>query len=229
MMNPCVTMTDYGSYYMNPSALKELLDNNCTMPDIERVIFNLKTEQPKRDADGKKVRDANGKVVMESIDPILTTRVNYIDGTWTVVQNSKSDKIETVTVMLDADGNVTEDPAKKAVEVVDASPASKEIALTYSVFKRIAGKVTSSGEVIGNGTGRILNDLVSKAYDSPVQEAKQKLQKAAAKRRFEELKQTQQPKTSKRKSLYDTVTKLDEVVNNMQSMFADVLKSKASV
>lgn len=228
MMNPCVTKTDLGEYYVNPSALQELFNNNCTMPDIERIIFNLKIEQPKRDAEGKKVKDADGKVVMESIDPILTTRMNYVDGTWTVVQNSKTDRVDVVTVMLDADGNVTTDPDKKVSEVLDASPASKEIAITYSVFKRIAGKVTESGEVIGNGTGRILNDLVDNAYDMPVQEAKQKLQKAAAKRRFEELKKTQQPKTSKRKSLYDTVTKLDEVVNNMQNMFADVLKSKAS-
>lgn len=228
MMNPCVNKTGFGDYCVDPSALKELLDNNCTMPDIKNIIFNLKTEQPKRDADGKKVRDENGNVVMETLaNPILTTRINYIDGTYTVVQNSKTDPITLVTVMLDADGNVTQDPEKKVSEVVDASQASKEIAITYSIFKRICGKVTESGEVVGNGTGRILSKLVDDAYSTPVQEAKQRMKKDAAKRRNQAAKKDAAPKAT-RKSLYETVAKLDEVVSNMQNMFADVLKSKAS-
>lgn len=227
MMNPCVNKTSYGDYCVNPSALKELLNNNCTMPDIKNIIFNLKTEQPKRDADGKKVR-VDGNVVMETLaNPILTTRVNYIDGTYTVVQNSKTDPVTLVAVMLDADGNVTEDPAKKASEVVDASQASKEIAITYSIFKRICGKVTESGEVVGNGTGRILSKLVNDAYSTPVQEAKRRMKKDAAKRRNQAAQKDAAPKAT-RKSLYETVAKLDEVVSNMQNMFADVLKSKAS-
>lgn len=227
MMNPCVNKTSFGDYYVNPSALKELLNSNCTMPDIKNIIFNLKTEQPKRDADGKKVR-ADGNVVMETLaNPILTTRVNYIDGTYTVVQNSKSDPVTLVVVMLDADGNVTEEPAKAVSEVVDASQASKEIAITYSIFKRICGKVTESGEVVGNGTGRILSKLVDDAYSTPVQEAKQRIQKDAAKRRHQAAQKAAAPKAT-RKSLYETVAKLDEVVSNMQNMFADVMTSKAS-
>ena len=235
MMTPCVTLTDrvdgngiaYKSVeFCDPSVLAELRANNCTMPNIERVIFNLKTSAPKRDAEGKKVRDENGNVVMESIAPILTTRVQYIDGTYTIVQNSKTDKIGVVTVMLDADGNVTNDPAKKAAEVLDATNASKEIAITYSIFKRICGKVLPSGEVVGNGTGRILNEIVDNAYNTPVEEAKQKLQKAAAKKRHADAAKNAAPKRE-RKSLYATVEKLDEVVTNMQNMFADVM-SKVS-
>lgn len=227
MMNPCVNKTSFGDYYVNPSALKELLNSNCTMPDIKNIIFNLKTEQPKRDHDGKKVR-VDGNVVMETLaNPILTTRVNYIDGTYTVVQNSKTDPVTLVVAMLDADGNVTQDPEKKVSEVVDASQASKEIAITYSIFKRICGKVTESGEVVGNGTGRILSKLVDDAYSTPVQEAKQRIQKDAAKRRHQAAQKAAAPKAT-RKSLYETVSKLDEVVSNMQNMFADVLKSKAS-
>ena len=227
MMNPCVNKTSFGEYYVNPSAFEELIKKNCTMPDIKNIIFNLKTEQPKRDADGKKVR-ADGNVVMETLEnPILTTRINYIDGTYTVVQNSKSDPVTLVTVMLDADGNVTQDPEKKVTEVTDASQASKEIAITYSLFKRIFGKVTESGEVVGNGTGRILSKFVDDAYSTPVQEAKQKIRKDAAKRRHQAAQKAAAPKAT-RKSLYATVAKLDEVVSNMQSMFADVMTSKAS-
>lgn len=232
MMIPCVTVIadvdDFGNTcktvkFCDSSVLDELRANNCTMPDIERIIFNLKTSEPKRDESGKKVRDENGNVVMQSlVNPILTTRVQYIDGTWTVVQNSQTDKIDVVTVMLDADGNVTTDPDKKAATVLDASSASKEIAITYSVFKRICGKVLPSGEVIGNGTGRILNELVDAAYDTPVQAARQKLQKAAAKKRHLEAEKNAKPK-KERKSLHATVEKLDEVVRNMQNMFADVL------
>lgn len=235
MMTPCVTVTtavdSNGITFKNvkfcdPSVLAELRANNCTMPNIKRIIFNLKTSAPKRDESGKKVRDANGNVVMESIDPILTTRVQYVDDTFTIVQNSKSDKIDIVTIMLDADGNVTIDPDKKASVVFDATTASKEIAITYSIFKRICGKVLPSGEVVGNGTGRILNELVDNAYDTPVQEARQKLQKAAAKKRHLEAEKNAKPKKV-RKSLHETVEKLDEVVTNMQNMFADVL-AKAS-
>lgn len=233
MMTPCITITPKldkeGKRYdtvsfCHPSVLKELQDNNCTMPNIERVIFNLKTTEPERDENGKKLRDANGNVKMRNLEhPILTTRVQYVDGTFTVVQNSKTDKITLVTVMLDADGKVTTDPAKKVTEVTDASNASKEIAITYSVFKRICGKVLPSGEVIGNGTGRILNNIVSDAYDTPVQEASQKIQKAAAKRRHEETEKNAKPK-KQRKSLHATVEELSEVVKNMQNMFADVMK-----
>ena len=233
MMIPCVITTPrfdkYGKLdnsisFCHPSVLKELQENNCTIPNIERVIFNLKTTEAERDENGKKLRDANGNVKVRNLeDPILTTRVQFVDGTYTIVQNSKTDKITLVTVMLDADGKVTTDPAKKVTEVTDASNASKEIAITYSIFKRICGKVLPSGEVIGNGTGRILNDIVNNAYDTPVQEASQKIQKAAAKRRHEELSKNSAPK-KQRKSLHSTVEELNEVVKNMQNLFADVVK-----
>ena len=45
---------------MNPSAVDELVRNNCAMPDIERVIFNLSkadvTKTVETEENGKKVK-----------------------------------------------------------------------------------------------------------------------------------------------------------------------------
>lgn len=209
MMIPVI---DAETGFMNPSAIQELLDNNCTMPNIRRVIFNLKTTETKtvKDADGNLVmedtgrKDKNNNSIFRAkretlaCKPVLATTVEFIDNTKTTVKNSLNDKVELENLTLSDGSNIQV-----------ATEAAKEAGVVYAVLKRLIGKVDEKGTVEGNGFGRILHDIVKSGQDERVMEANAKIQKAAAKKQHEELQQKAKSK-QKNPSLLETANKLAE-------------------
>lgn len=182
-----VPAIDNETGYINRSAYDELVENNCTMPNIERIIFSLKTFESaaKRDEDGKLVLDENGKTirVKTPCTPVLATTVFFIDGTRTTVRNSLKDKIE-----------VEEKTMEDGSKVTVATDAAKECGVVYAIVKRIVGTVDDRNEVVGDGFGRILADLVASGHDEAVEAAKTKIAKAKGRARHAELRKNAKPK-----------------------------------
>lgn len=143
-----------------------LAANNTYMPGIKRVIYNLKTE--------KTVTDKKGEKKTTKLDsPVMTTTVLFDDDTSTTVQNSPDDvqiKVENVEI-----GGKT---------VQTASRNDKETALVYAIVKRLACVPDKNGRCSG-GFGKILSEIVDKAYDQPVAEARAAADRKAKKAEFE--------------------------------------------
>lgn len=140
--------------------------NNTYMPSIKRVIYNLKTE--------KTVIDKKGEKKTVKLDhPVMTTTVLFDDNTSTTVQNSPDD----VRIKLD-DVEI----AGKTIQT--ASRNDKETALVYAIVKRLACVPGKNGKCAG-GFGKILSELVDKAYDQPVAEAQAAADRKAKKTAFE--------------------------------------------
>lgn len=214
-----VPVIDAKTGAMNPSAIQELLENNCTLPNISNVIFNLKTHEAARDAEGKKIKDENGNVKMVELkNPILATTLVFIDGTKTTVKNSGNDQVTLVKVGLDADGNVIDKLENAAKVVTTASEASKELGIVYGIWKRITGAVDGRGTVTADGAGRILREVVNAAYDTTLEESKNILKKAAAKVKHEELQKAAQENAAKNPSLAKTVKDLSATVEKLTAV-----------
>lgn len=158
---------------VNPSALDELVANNCTMPNIERVIFNLS----KADVMQTTVVEENGKKAKKTEKvgerDVLATVITFIDGTKVAVKNSLTDAVDLVEKTL-ADGS----------KVTVASDAAKERGIVFAVFKRICSMPDASGMCNDGAIGRILRNVVADAYDQPFEIAKTKVARAAAKAEY---------------------------------------------
>ena len=195
------------------AADKDVLDsmeyNGTYLPNVERVIFNLKTEEkvavkdengepkriPAKNRDGSEIKDKKGNVVTNvqyetrKLDnPVLLTRVMFDDGTFVTVRNSEHDPVETEQVEVEKGSGV---------KVTVASRCSKERGIAYAILKRACGIVGDKGEVGGNGLGRILSEIVDEGYDQQLEDAKSRLRRSKKKAAFEELKK--QPKKAKQK------------------------------
>jgi len=196
-MNPCVTIDpETRSTIINASALDELKENNCTMPDIDRVIYNLKTWEWKTDENGQKV-----KADLEN--PVLATVVYFIDETKVTVKNSLHDKVDVIETKL-SDGNV----------VKTADRESKERGLIYAVLKRMVSKPDENGVLIDSGLSRILREMVDNAYDTQVEEAEAKIKKAAQQAKHKEL--TSKPKKV-RYSIHDTLERINKLLDKAEA------------
>lgn len=103
--------------------IMSLMRNNVFVPNIERVIFNTFKNEDKT--------------------WVLQTEVQFVDGTRSVVKNSKLDNInvEKVDVTLD-DGTV-------CGSVYTATEESREIGLVYAIFKRIICNYDTKGKKAG--------------------------------------------------------------------------------
>lgn len=173
--------------YINPSAYRELVQNNCTMPNIDRVIFSLKTfeSEAKRDENGKLVRNEKGKPirVKTPCTPVLATTVYFIDGTKCIVKNSLKDKIE-----------VEEKTLEDGTKVTVASESAKECGVVYAIVKRLVGIVDESNNVNGDGFGRILTEIVESGHDEALETAKTRILKAKGRASHAEMKRNAKPK-----------------------------------
>lgn len=223
-------IVDETGHITNPSAAKELITNNATMPDIDHVIFGLKTEDYVRGEDGKKIKDANGNCQMQKLEhPILATTVYFVDGTKAIVKNSLNDKVDLVQVSLNIAGEVITPTTKDKVAVKTvtvASEASKEAGIVYAIVKRILGKIGHKdkqgryieNEMDGNGFGRVLRDNVNAAYDPVIEDAKNTLKNSIAQKLHEARQQAAKRRAEANPSLAQTVRQLSETVQNLASI-----------
>ena len=190
---------------LDPSAwcymVKSIEKNGTFVPGIKRVLFNIGNKKYMvRDADGKTVKDENGKVKTET-RKVLTTVIFFDDGTKCTVTNSEHDGVQF-------------EKNKDGIEV--ASRCSKECGVVYCILKRCLADIDANGNALGNGFGRKLNDIVDAAYDSQVENAKRKAAKAEAKAKYEATKGTAKPKRQ-RESLAKTIDRLTDILEVLEA------------
>ena len=190
---------------LDPSAwcymVKSIEKNGTFVPGIKRVLFNTGNKKYMvRDADGKTVKDENGKVKTET-RKVLTTVIFFDDGTKCTVTNSEHDGVQF-------------EKNKDGIEV--ASRCSKECGIVYCILKRCLADIDANGNALGNGFGRKLNDIVDAAYDSQVENAKRKAAKAEAKAKYEATKGTAKPKRQ-RESLAKTIDRLTDILEAFEA------------
>ena len=190
---------------LDPSAwcymVKSIEKNGTFVPGIKRVLFNIGNKKYiVRDADGKTVKDENGKVKTET-RKVLTTVIFFDDGTKCTVTNSEHDGVQF-------------EKNKDGIDV--ASRCSKECGVVYCILKRCLADIDANGNALGNGFGRKLNDIVDAAYDSQVENAKRKAAKAEAKAKYEATKGTAKPKRQ-RESLAKTIDRLTDILEALEA------------
>lgn len=198
----------------NVSALKELDENNCTMPNVKNVIYNIgKKAYPQRDPQtGEVIRDADGKVVPTPEVPVLATVVTFIDGTKVTVVNSQNDGVE------------FEDHVLSNGETVKvATKASKERGLVYAIMKRLCSRPDKDGKMADAGLGRILGQLVDNAYDTAVADREAKIQKARNKARLEAEKKNPKPKKV-RYSINETLARFNKILDKIEGGDKELLE-----
>lgn len=193
---------------------RDIKRNNTYCPDIIRVIYNIGTKTyPVLDENGKRIKDENGNFKYGAPVNVLTTVVFFKDGTKVSVTNSEHDGVKFIEQKVaKADGAPT---------VLTADNASKEAGLVYAIAKRMIGKIGKNGKIDGDGFGRKLHDVIDFAYDTAFEAARNKYNKAEAKKAYEAKKGTAKPK---RPSFADTVVDLRAAVDGMKEMI-DVLKA----
>lgn len=211
----------FTSNFARDCVLNDLVMNNTYIPRISRVIYNIgKKAYPKLDSNGKRLRDKDGKIIMAEPVDVLATIAYFDDGTKISVVNSVADgaKFEDVTV---ADGTT----------VKTATRESKEIGLVYAIVKRLCAKFDpNTGKMAESGIGRILNDILEKSYDSPVEAAKLKIAKAKSKAEHLAKLNTAKPKeTYSIKGTLERINKMLDKVDGAEKPSAfDKILSKLS-
>lgn len=179
-MKKNVITRDYlGNISISKDVISSLETNGTYLPDVIRVVFNLKTDKRIRVKD-----DTTGEEKTETVkldNPILVTKVWWADGTSTTVKNSEHDRIETEEVDLE-DGR----------KVTVATECSKTFGIMAAVTKRTCGVPDEKGEMVKTNLGKILSDIVNSAYDQNIETEKTKIKNAkrkeAAAKRAEKVK-----------------------------------------
>lgn len=183
MRKNVISKDQHGNTVIDRNAVDMLKANGTYLPDVERVVFNLKTE------DRRLAESAPGEKptyeTYELKNPILTTKIWWADGTTTIVKNSLHDKVEVKEV----------DVGGRKVKV--ATDCSKELGVAMATVKRTCGVPDAKGEIVGTGMGKILRDIVANGHDQVLEDAKAKAAKAAKKAEFE--KRAAEPKKAKKK------------------------------
>lgn len=188
--------------------LAEIYDNNCYMPHIDRVIYNLgKKSYPKFDENGKRIKDDKGNVVMTEPVDILTTIVYFDDKSKVSVTNSSLDGLTFKDVKL-SDGSFER----------TASEPSKEMGLVYALVKRLTSSPDENGEFKNTGFGRKLRDEVAMAYDTAIERAELKIARAKSKAEHEAMLNTAKPK-KKRYSIAETLERMNNVMDKFEASF----------
>ena len=186
---------------LSDKVIKALMRNNVFVPNIERVIFNTTKDEDK--------------------SWVLQTEVQFVDGTRSVVKNSKLDniKVEKVDVKLD-DGTV-------CGSVYTATEESREIGLVYAIFKRIICNYDTQGKDAGlvKGAGLLkffkgikdrtivgeIHSLTNKAYKE--REKNRAKQRGAAEGSV--ISEDKPCRVSKKKSFREAIRDITEVVNKL--------------
>lgn len=213
----CVRVLCNGRPVDFPCGRKAAKGTAVKFPGVDRVQFNLKTTDYKRDLDaeprtivvkGQKkvvypyVKGPDGKKVVIDIDPVLATIVYFTDGTKVVVTNSATDKVDLVDVAL-SDGTV----------VKTASSQAKERALIYALVKRLYGTPDVLGNIENVGLARRLNDMVQNGYDTRLEDAKNRIAEAARKAAAAK---AQKP-AKKRYSLSETLARINALIDRAEA------------
>lgn len=188
-----------GTYAINASVVQELQYNNCTMPDVKNVVYNLKTDEDVRE---------NGVVVKKPLArPVLTTVVFFVDGTKAVVQNSANDPI-TLTQHVLTDGST----------VTVADQESKERGFLYAVVKRLVSRIDSNGNSVDGALGSLLKNVVKDSHDNQIVDAETRASRAANKKRHAELQaQAAAKPTVKRYTIGETLARMNEFMAKIES------------
>lgn len=216
------------------SFIKSLSSNNTYLPEIERIIFNLKTTEtvPVLDLAGKSVTDEKGRVKRQTVpcDPVLATIVKFADGTKCSVVNSDKDAVtqeEKEVTYLDCDKSGKEFTVKTGRKVTVASETAKEAGVVYAIVKRLFGLVDQDpksrkfNHVKGDGFGHKLRVLVETAEDCQYEAA---LKDEFAKRAVKEHKEREAAAKERRANRAPT---LEENIATLVKQNAELLAQLA--
>lgn len=199
------------------NVVKSLKENNCYMPMVNRVIYNIgKKAYPKLDENGKRIKDENGKIVMDKPVDVLATVVFFDDNTKISVVNSAHDGVTFEDHVL-SNGNT----------VKVASDCSKEIGLVYAIVKRMIALPDKNDpdKMKTEGLGRRLRTAVKDlSYDSVIEKAELKIARAKSKAEHEAKLNTAKPK--KRYSIAGTLTRINEMLDKADGPKAEGLLNK---
>lgn len=199
---------------ISTEVLAKIYDNNCYIPAISRVIYNVgKKAYPSLDKNGKRLKDKDGKVIMSEPVDILATIVYFEDNTKVSVVNSVLDGVKFEDVKL-SDGST----------VKTASEASKEMGLVYAIVKRLTSSPDENGEFKNSGFGRKLRDEVAMAYDSVIERAELKIARAKSKAEHEAKLNTAKPK--QKYSIKDTLARINELLDKANGPKAEGVLNK---
>jgi hypothetical protein len=182
--------------------MKSLCHNNTFCPNIKRVIYNIDTYR------GEKSHRK---------EYTLATTVFFADGTKTTVKNSIHDKVDvTMEKVKLSDGS--------EIEVETASRESKEVGLVYAIVKRLIGEPDENGTVGGHYC-TFLNKTVTKAFDQPIEKAKN-----ASEEKIRKSKKVATKKKSKdeQPSLRRCVQSLTDIISKLDSRLNKTLESNKS-
>lgn len=185
-MKKNVITRDYlGNISISKDVISSLETNGTYLPDVTRVVFNLKTDKRIHVTD-----EATGEKKTETVkldNPVLVTKVWWADGTSTTVKNSEHDRVETEEAELE-DGR----------KVTVATECSKTFGIMAAVTKRTCGVPDKNGEMVKTNLGKILSDIVNSAYDQNLETEKTKIKNAKRKAAAEERAQkAKEPKAKK--------------------------------
>jgi hypothetical protein len=197
---------------LGDKVIMSLMRNNVFVPNIERVIYNTSKSE-----DGSWV---------------LQTEVQFVDGTKSVVKNSKLDniKVEKVEVKLD-DGTV-------CGKVDTATVESREIGLVYAIFKRIICNYDTEGNNAGlvksTGLIKFFKNIKDRTIVGEIHSKKLKAQKEREKEMSKQktddrgsvISEDKPLKISKKKSFRDALRDITNVVNKLAEVVNTTNKCK---
>lgn len=148
--------------------------------------------------------------------PILTTVVFFVDGSKVVVKNSKHDSIVLEDKKL-SDGSTIKVPTAQSMEV----------ALLYAVVKRMFSTFDINGKTDKCCFGNFIKNVTKLASIENVSEAEAKIDKARAKKAYNEMKANAKPK-KRRYSIHETLEKMNEVLDKIAPYMKSDEKSIAA-
>ena len=214
---------------------RALKKNNCYMPSVSRVIYNIgKKSYPKLDKDGKRIRklDSDGNPIKQSKDPkkqlrdvelfemnepvdVLATVVFFDDNTKISVVNSEHDGVKFKDHVL-SNGNT----------IKVATECSKEIGLVYAIIKRMIAVPDPAhpDKMKAEGLGCLLRSTIADSYDSVVEKAELKIARAKSKAEHEAKLNTAKPK--KRYSIKETLARINEMLDKADGPKAEGILNK---
>ena len=139
----------------NMATLEDLIKSLSTQQFVSaaRAVFNLVTTE--------KVKDPQtGKIITQSRKiPQLVTKVEFEDGTYTIVKNSIHDPVSLVDAL--------DEKTKKPLGFKIADDCAKETAIAYAWFKRCFGvpNPKNPNEWISAGCGGRLRKFAQEGFD----------------------------------------------------------------
>jgi transcriptional regulator NrdR family protein len=201
-MKKNVITRDYlGNISISKDVISSLETNGTYLPDVSRVVFNLKTDKRIRVKDETTGEEKTETVKLDN--PILVTKIWWADGTSTTVKNSEHDKVETEEVELE-DGR----------KVTVATECSKTFGIMAAVTKRTCGVPDKNGEMINTNLGKILSDIVKSAYDQNVETEKTRIKNAKRKAAAEVRAQKAKEPKAKKYSIAEILNLIGPILEN---------------